>query len=271
MTTTAEELLAEIEQHLNPPTEDEVIAEADSKRCPACEGSAVTHWAAGRWFWYFEHRRECLFAPDHVAPIAGQQAQDKSYANAVMRGLQLSSCRPRPEVQRLQRSPFPELLPAANTETRREGTPMTDNDHATVPLSLLAGEWSMSPEELITALGADRVLTDALEIRHVLVADAQELLAKRNAEAARHREADKIRSAAMERDAVAQRARIEAIQRQQAAVIANDPSLSALAVMLGEDHTTKMEHAGRTFDEYLAIERSGHVGTMTRYTPEKNG
>jgi hypothetical protein len=267
MPATAEELLAEIEQHLNPPTEDEVIAEADSKTCSTCEGSAVIYWESGRWLWYFEHRGDCLFHPDHQPPSAGQPEQDRTHANPVVRGLQLLPGDPRCEMPTMQRPPAAELfLNYFSPTDTRERTFMND-DHATVPLQLLATEWGLSPEELITALGADRVLVDALEIRHVRVADAQQLLTKRNAEAARHREADEVRRAAMDRDSAAQQARLHAIQAQQAPLIASDPSQPALAVMMGRDHNNQLERAGRHFDEYLRIERSGAVGTMTKFTP----
>jgi hypothetical protein len=143
-----------------------------------------------------------------------------------------------------------------------------NTDDQTVPLQLLASEWDLSAEELITQLGADKVLTDVLGIRHVRAVDAAALHNRRNAEAQRHREADEARAAVMAKDFAAQQARLQAIQAQQAPLIAHDPSQPALAVMMGSDHDSRLEQAGRRFDEYLGMERRGEIGTMTRLTPQ---
>src|SRR6516165_6070398 len=86
----------------------------------------------------------------------------------------------------------------------------------TVPIQMLAAEWNTTVEALITELGPDRVLTDALEIRHVSVSDAEELLGRRRAAAARHRAADAERPAQAAQQFSAQQARLQAIQRHQA-------------------------------------------------------
>jgi hypothetical protein len=145
---------------------------------------------------------------------------------------------------------------------------MTD-DHATIPLQLLASEWGLTPEELIAQLGADKVLTDVLGIRHVRAVDAAALHNRRNAEAQRHREADEARKAQAAQEFSAQQARLQAIQAQQAPVIAHDPSQPALAVMMGADHASRMEQAGQRFDEYVGIQHRGEIGTMTKLSPQE--
>ena len=139
----------------------------------------------------------------------------------------------------------------------------------TVPIQMLAAEWNTTVEALITELGPDRVLTDALEIRHVSVSDAEELLARRRAEAARHRAADEERKAQAAQQFSAQQARLQAIQRHQAVLRANDPGLDAYATMLANDADSsgRQGAAGRAFDEVFAAQQRGDIGVFTRLSP----
>jgi hypothetical protein len=140
----------------------------------------------------------------------------------------------------------------------------------TIPLRLLAQEWDTTPEALAAELG-DKLITDALRVRHVRVEDACALLEARDAEAARHRAADEAHKAQAAQDYVAQQARLQAIQRQQTALRASDPNLDAYAVMLASDPDSngRQGAAGRAFDEVFDAQKRGDIGVFHRISPQQ--
>jgi uncharacterized protein (DUF3084 family) len=144
------------------------------------------------------------------------------------------------------------------------------NDPTTVPLTILAQAWSLTPEALAAQLGADAIVTDILRIKHVRVTDACKLLEQRDAEIARHAAADEARNAEMAAQHAAQQARIQAIQRRSLAARVEDPTLSALAVMRGDDRDERLDAASERLDEFLGI-GPDDFGTMHRYTPTQEG
>jgi hypothetical protein len=141
-------------------------------------------------------------------------------------------------------------------------------DQPSVPLALLADAWNIPADVLANQLG-DAIVTDALRIKHVRVQDACKLLEHRDAEAARHRAADEALKAQTAQQFAAQHARLQAIQRQQAVVRANDPGLDAYATMLAgdPDSTGRQGAAGRAFDEVFTAQKQGNIGVFHRISP----
>jgi hypothetical protein len=166
----------------------------------------------------------------------------------------------------------PSAEPAKHSQTpprKEDNRAMTDQ---TVPLQLLAAEWGTTVQALVNELGADGVLTDDLEIRHTTATDARTLLAQRKSRDARQRQEDEQRRAAMAAMQQPVLDRVAALQAKQHAqrvngeIDANTPALVAMA--LGDPHT-RLEAAGRRFDDMLNAGRRGEMGTMYRFNPEQ--
>jgi hypothetical protein len=136
----------------------------------------------------------------------------------------------------------------------------------TIPLQLLSLEWGIEADTLAAQLG-DKLITDALRIRHVAVVDAIAMLEQRDREAAVRRAADEKRNAEQAQQSARLHARIDAIQRRSATVRATDPTLTAAAVMMGADKAAELDTKGSILDEMLAAGRAGDVGVMHRITP----
>jgi hypothetical protein len=128
-----------------------------------------------------------------------------------------------------------------------------------------------TPEALADQLG-DKVITDALRIRHVRAADACALLEQRDAEDARHRAAEAAHRehlAAMQRAVLA---RVAAIQARQCAQRANgdiDSGMDAFAVMTMDDPNDRLTAAGQQFEELLGAAQRGDYGVMHRLDPKE--
>jgi hypothetical protein len=141
----------------------------------------------------------------------------------------------------------------------------------TIPLRLIADEWGTSVEALISELGPDRLLIDDLEIRHISVEDARELLAARKAREARQRQADEQHREHLDAMLAPTLARVQAIQAQQHAARADgqiDSDTPALAAMRMNDTDTRLEQKGRLFEELLNAGNRGDYGTMVRLSPQ---
>jgi hypothetical protein len=146
---------------------------------------------------------------------------------------------------------------------------MTDQ---TVPIQLLAAEWGTSVEALISELGPGRLITDELEIRHTTVSDALELLAQRKARDARQRGEEQERlvtMAAMQQPVIARVRAIQAKQRAQRAAGEIDADTPALVAMTLGDPNTRLEAAGRRFEDMLNAGRQGNYGTMYKFNPQQ--
>jgi hypothetical protein len=142
----------------------------------------------------------------------------------------------------------------------------------TIPLRLIADEWGTSVEALISELGPDRLLIDDLEIRHISVDDARELLAARKAREARQRQEDEQHREHLDAMLAPTLARVQAIQAQQRAARADgqiDSDTPALAAMRMNDTDTRLEQKGRLFEELLNAGNRGEYGTMHRFTPQE--
>jgi hypothetical protein len=136
---------------------------------------------------------------------------------------------------------------------------------ATVPLQFLVSDWGIPADMLIGQLGAERILTDELEIRHVRVSDAKALLQKRHADKAAAREHHEQWEAQMVAMGDQVRARANAL-------LANKPDhdgMSAYEAMASVDHDTRLDAAGRRYDELIDAERRGNVGVYHPINPQK--
>lgn len=142
----------------------------------------------------------------------------------------------------------------------------------TIPLSLLASEWGVKPEQLIADLGADQIVTDDLAIRHVRRSDAAVLLERRQRQAADRAARDAARRAALGEQSNRLHRRVRALKHHQARLRANGtyaPDLTAHGVMCGAEKEGQLARKGRYFDELLGAGNRGDYGTMHTFHPQK--
>ena len=149
---------------------------------------------------------------------------------------------------------------------------MTD---LTIPLSHLALDVGISADELARRF-ADVVLADDLGRPSIDRPIARDLITahrvKVAAQAAAERERDEAHRAALTAQSDAIHARVKAIADRQAAQRADGiiaPDATAAAVMCGSGKAAALDRAGRRFDELLALERRGELGSGYRFLPTK--
>jgi len=139
----------------------------------------------------------------------------------------------------------------------------------TIPLALLAMEWGETPEALAADLNPGAIHTD-LGIRYITRHTAQELLERRNRAAQARAQAEAAQREHLDAMLAPTLARVAALQTKQHAQRANgdiDRDTPAFVAMTLSDPNSRLEAAGRRFDDMLGAGRRGEMGTMYRFNP----
>jgi len=132
----------------------------------------------------------------------------------------------------------------------------------TIPLALLAMEWGETPEALAADLNPGAIHTD-LGIRYITRHTAQELLERRNRAAQARAQAEAAQREHLDAMLAPTLARVAALQANGDI----DRDTPAFVAMTLSDPNSRLEAAGRRFDDMLGAGRRGEMGTMYRFNP----